>query len=58
LHFKLGDAASLAHQLQRLIDESQLLAQLQKGADHNKPDNKDAEMATITQLYVEMLIDK
>jgi glycosyltransferase involved in cell wall biosynthesis len=58
LHFKLGDAASLAHQLQRLIDESQLLAQLQKGADHNKPDDKDVEMATITQLYVEMLINK
>jgi glycosyltransferase involved in cell wall biosynthesis len=54
LLFKLGDAASLADQLQRLIDEPWLLDQLQQGAARNKPADLDAEMAIITQLYDEV----
>jgi glycosyltransferase involved in cell wall biosynthesis len=54
LLFKLGDAASLAEQLQRLVDEPWLLEQLQQGAARNKPADLNAEMATMTQLYAEV----
>jgi len=51
LHFKSGDARDLARQLQRVIDEPGLLAQLRDGAARRPLRNVDDEMQDLLGLY-------
>ena len=52
LHFAAGSADSLAHQLQRLLDEPDLLARLQRGAAASPtPRSIDDEMNELLAIY-------
>jgi len=52
LHFAAGSADSLAHQLQRLLDEPDLLARLQRGAAASPtPCSIDDEMNELLAIY-------
>jgi glycosyltransferase involved in cell wall biosynthesis len=51
LLFKSGDSDDLARQLQRLIHEPELLAQLRAGARANPPRDIESEVAQLLKIY-------
>ena len=55
LHFKPNDAADLAVQLRRLIDNPALLAALQAGAARSTPRSIDDEMTELLGLYEQVM---
>lgn len=52
LHFKLGDAADLARQLQRLIDDPALLSTIKAGARRNPLLSIEEELEKVFPLYL------
>ena len=51
LHFQPGDAADLARQLQRLLDEPDLLPHLRAGVVRNAPRSIEDEMQQLMEIY-------
>ncbi len=51
LHFRPGDAADLARQLQRLLDEPDLLPHLRAGVVRNVPRSIEDEMQQLMGIY-------
>jgi glycosyltransferase involved in cell wall biosynthesis len=51
LHFRPGDAADLARQLQRLLDEPDLLPRLRAGVARNVPRSIEDEMRQLMEIY-------
>jgi glycosyltransferase involved in cell wall biosynthesis len=55
LHFAVGDAAALARQLRRLVDEPALLPHLTQGASATTPPTLDTELTELLALYQSVL---
>jgi glycosyltransferase involved in cell wall biosynthesis len=56
LHFAAGDAEDLARQLQRLLDDPDLLAHLQRGASASPtPRSLEDEMSYLMSIYRELV---
>ena len=55
LHFAPNDAGDLARQLQRLLDEPELLPRLQAGTHQRVPRSIENEMAQLMEIYVRMV---
>lgn len=51
LHFRPGDASDLARQLQRLLDEPDLLPRLRAGVVRNAPRSIEDEMQQLMEIY-------
>ena len=55
LHFRSGDAADLARQLQRLLDEPDLLPRLRAGVARHVPRSIEDEMQQLMGIYQDLV---